>query len=61
MHTPDLLGWVKGQALKLCRKYILIELSELIVFSYDQNDTQGGLGCWRMGFIYLKPKVTLHF
>ena len=30
----------------------LIELGDLIGFGYDLSDTQDGLKCWRMGFIF---------
>ena len=40
MYIPDHLGWVKYQILKLRRLYILIELSDLIVFGYDLSDIQ---------------------
>ena len=51
----DLLGWVKGQTLKLCRslKYILIVLSEFVVFSYDLSNTQDEIRCWRNGIYIL--------
>ena len=32
--------------------YNLIELSDLIGFGYDVSDTQDGLKCWKMGFIF---------
>ena len=31
---------------------INIKLSDLIGFGYDLSDTQDGLECWRMGFIF---------
>ena len=55
MHTPDLFGRVKRPAIKIEQiiKYILIELSDLIGFSYDLSDTQDGLRCWRNGIYIL--------
>ena len=41
MHTPCLLGWVKGQ--NCADKYNLIELIDLIGFGYELSDTQDGL------------------
>ena len=40
-------------------KFILIELSELIVFGYDLSDTQDGLRCWRNGIYILCLTSTL--
>ena len=42
LHTPGLLGWVKGQTLNCADKYNLIELNDLIGFSYDLSDTLDG-------------------
>ena len=47
MHTPGLLGWIKGQTLNFSDKYNLVELS-----GYYLSDTQDGLQCWRMGIIF---------
>ena len=47
MHTPDRLGLVKRSDNEIMQKVYLIELSELVVFSYDQSDIKGGLRCWR--------------
>ena len=33
-------------------KYMLIELSDLIGFGYDLSDTQDGLKCWKIWFIF---------
>ena len=50
MHTPDILGWVKRSDIEICAdKYILIELSELVVFDYGLSETQDGLRCLRNG------------
>ena len=38
MYTPGLLGWVKVPDIK--------------TIGYDLSDTQDGLKCWRMGFIF---------
>ena len=32
-------------------KYNLIELSDLIGFGYELNDTEDGLKCWIMGML----------
>ena len=46
-------------------KIMQIELSDLLVFVYDLTDTQGGLKCWRMGYIFcgkhplLLPRIQL--
>ena len=37
----------------------MIELSELIVFSYHLSNTQGGLSCWRNGIYILWLTVSL--
>ena len=52
MHTPFIL---LGKTVRHCHcadKYDFIELSDLIGFGYDLSDTQDGLKCWRMGFIF---------
>ena len=38
---------------RIALKYVLVELSELIGFSYDLSDTNNGLGCWRNGIYIL--------
>ena len=48
MHTPDL----KVRHWNCADKCNLIELSDLIGFSYDLSDTHDGLKCWGMGFIF---------
>ena len=54
MHTPDVLGWVKRSSdIEIAQISNLIELSDLIGFDYDLSDTQDGLKCWWMGFIFL--------
>ena len=44
MHIPDILGCVKRSDIEI-DKYILIKLSELVVFDYGLSDTQDGLRC----------------
>ena len=47
MHTTDLLD-KKVRHRNCADKYYLSELD----FGFDLNDTQDGLKCWRMGFIF---------
>ena len=42
----------KARHRNCANKHILIELSVLICFGYDLGDTQDGLRCWKMGFIF---------
>ena len=53
MYTPGLLGLVKMSDIETVQKVYLIELSELIVFSYDQCNIKDGLRCWRNGIYIL--------
>ena len=43
----------KCQTLNCADKFILVELSKLIVFGYDLDDTQDGVRCWRIGIYIL--------
>ena len=57
MHVIKLKGKKCGLGKKVrhyncAGKYILIELSDLIGFVYERIDTQDGLKCCRMGFIF---------
>ena len=51
-RTPDILGWVKKSDIEIMQ-YILIELSELVVFDFGLSDTQDGLWCLRIGIYIL--------
>ena len=39
--------------IEIAYEFILIELSELIIFGYDPSDAQDGLRCWRNGIYIL--------
>ena len=44
---------MKRSDIEIVQRVYFIELSELIVFRYNQNDIQDGLRCWRNGIYIL--------